>query len=519
MYSTPVRQTSKGAGSRTSRAISGTLTDFLQFAFRIGLQVALSPLVLHMAGQEALGAYAILTQAISYLALADLGFGVALSRYLAQAYGCDDAGKRFPSLLAAGRTFYLFSNACIAVLTLLFSAHVGSFFLFSSLVERQARIALWMLAAWTLVRTPIVIYAGALVATQNLAAVNLINAVGHILKLLLSLVTVVCGMSLLGLILANIAAEAFTLVVQRRYYFRLYRNGRPGWGIRDWTLFFSMIRFGLGYLLVIVGGRLTMNTDNLVVGKLYGAVEASIYYTTQIPAFLLMGLTWKIADNAAPAMNELFARKENDRLRQSYARLLRYSLLIAVGLAFGLMAFNRTIITLWVGQGQYAGRPMTIALGLFIIFAVANHVNSLILVVHGSVKWLSALSLAGGITNLLLSLWLGRVAGLAGVMIASAVVEFIVMVPLAAKGLKLIRLSFTDLWHQTIVPAVAANVFVLPVVALAHSWRMSLTWPSLVLWSLIFVAVWMIGVAKAGLNEVDIRPLHNYFGRMFSFGR
>jgi O-antigen/teichoic acid export membrane protein len=326
-------------------------------------------------------------------------------------------------------------------------------------------------------------------------------------------------MSLLGLILANIAAEAFTLVVQRRYYFRLYRNGRPGWGIRDWTLFFSMIRFGLGYLLVIVGGRLTMNTDNLVVGKLYGAVEASIYYTTQIPAFLLMGLTWKIADNAAPAMNELFARKENDRLRQSYARLLRYSLLIAVGLAFGLMAFNRTIITLWVGQGQYAGRPMTIALGLFIIFAVANHVNSLILVVHGSVKWLSALSLAGGITNLLLSLWLGRVAGLAGVMIASAVVEFIVMVPLAAKGLKLIRLSFTDLWHQTIVPAVAANVFVLPVVALAHSWRMSLTWPSLVLWSLIFVAVWMIGVAKAGLNEVDIRPLHNYFGRMFSFGR
>ena len=81
--------------SRTSRALKGTLTSFLQYGLQIVLQAALVPLVLHIAGRETLGAYAILMQAIGYLALADLGFSVATNRFLAQAYGHDDGGLRF----------------------------------------------------------------------------------------------------------------------------------------------------------------------------------------------------------------------------------------------------------------------------------------------------------------------------------------------------------------------------------------------------------------------------------------
>ncbi len=62
--------------SGTSRAIKGAVTSFLQYGLQIVLQIALAPLVLRAAGQETLGAYVSLMQAIGYLALVDFGFTV-----------------------------------------------------------------------------------------------------------------------------------------------------------------------------------------------------------------------------------------------------------------------------------------------------------------------------------------------------------------------------------------------------------------------------------------------------------
>lgn len=502
--------------TRTSRAISGTLTSFLEFGLRIVLQAALAPVVLHVAGQETLGAYAVLMQAIAYLLLVDLGFGVALSRYLAQAYGDEDKRKRFGDIFTTGRTFYLFSNTVFAFLAMLFSVYVGTIFSLSASVEEQARIGLWLLAAWSIIRTPLAVYGGALIATQNLAAANLITLVGNALRLFFSLGLVAVGMGLVGLMLANVLAEAFTFTAQRWYYRRLYPDDRFDWGIPDRKLFREMIGFGMGYLLVIVGGRLSLSTDNLVVGKLYGGVAASIYYTTQMPTFLLVALLWKIADNAAPAVNELYGKHAIVQLKNSYLRLLRYSLLFALGLALGLAAFNHNLITLWVGKAQYAGSLMTIALALFSIATVINHLNALIMVVYGAVRLLSVVSIVGGVSNLILSLWLGKVIGLQGVMVASALVEGVVVVVLVIYGVRLLKVSFLDVWHEAISPALVSNLFALPVFVFVYIWQPAGTWPLLFFWSAVFMLAWMVGAVTSGLNKADIEQFRNYFGHMIT---
>ena len=94
--------------SRTSRAIKGTLTSFLQFGLQIVLQALLAPLVLRVIGQETLGAYAVLLQAIGYIALVDFGFAAAANRYLAQACGFDDGGLRLGQVMSTFRTYALF---------------------------------------------------------------------------------------------------------------------------------------------------------------------------------------------------------------------------------------------------------------------------------------------------------------------------------------------------------------------------------------------------------------------------
>jgi O-antigen/teichoic acid export membrane protein len=369
----------------------------MQVGLKLILQAALSPLVLYVAGQEALGAYAILLQATAFLALVDFGFGSALSRYLAQASGYEDSKKRFLMIFSIGRTFYALSNLFFALLVVIFSFFIGRIFSFSTVIESQARIGLWILAGWSVLRIPFAVYGPALTATQNMAANNFINMGSNFVRIVISLGMLFWGFGLVGLMLGNVMAEAFNYILQRWYYSRRYPDEKIGWGISNWKLFKEMIAFSGGYVLVIIGGKLSLSTDNLIVGALFGGAATSVYYTTQIPTFFLVALIWKIVDNSTPGINELYGKGSIERMQTVYLRLYRYSLLCALGLAFGLIAFNRETIILWVGQQQYAGSLMNISLVLFVIASVISHINAVIMIAYGSVHFLSALCISAGV--------------------------------------------------------------------------------------------------------------------------
>jgi O-antigen/teichoic acid export membrane protein len=498
---------------RTSRALKGTLTSFLQMGVQIGLRAVLAPLILRVAGAETLGAYGILQQAIGYLVLTDLGFGVAVGRYLAQTHGSDDGGRRFRQVITIGKTFSLGTTALYALLALILSQQIGRIFSLSGPLEQQARQALTLLAVWSLLRVPLGVYGAALVARQNLAVANLTTLVGSAARLLISLGLVAAGVGLIGLMLADIMAEALTYAVQRAYFRRLYPGERWGWGIPDWRLLREMVGFGLQYILAGVANRLVFSTDNLVVGGQHGPTATAAYYSTQTPTYLLVALVWKLADNSSPAMNELYAREAFDPLRSAYLRLLRYSLLLALGLALGLLGFNRLLITLWVGEGQYAGQLMTVALAVFAVGTAVNHVNSLVLIAYGAVRWLSLIGIVGGLTNLLLSIWLGRAIGLQGVMVASAVVEIAAMLAIGLHLPRRMRFAERQVWREAIAPALAACALPAIVLVASYLWRPMSNWVSLGLWGILFSFAWCAGVVSLGLKAEEVQQVLGYVRR------
>ena len=495
---------------RTSRAISGTISSFIEFVLRLGLQVALAPLLLHVAGQETLGVYGILVQLMAYLALVDLGFGVALGRYMAQAIGYDDQKERFIKIFNTGRTFYLVSNTLIAFLSLVLTIFIGDLFSLSGPVEVQARISLSIFALWSILRTPLSMYGSALIATQNLAAANFINMIGNSIRLIISLAMIFLGFGLIGLILANVFAEFFTFFLQRLYYLKTYPDENFGWGIPSWSLFREMFGFGIGYLFITISARLVFNTGNVVVGYLYGGVATSIYYTTQMPTFLIMVLIWKITENAAPALHELYARKEIEKIQNTYYRLIKYVLMLSLGAGIGILVLNKALITLWVGENQYAGSTMTISLVIFLVCAVINHVTCTILVVYGAVRVLSVICFVLALSNLVLSIVLGKILGMEGVMVAGAVVETVSVVVVGLYGILFMRINLFELLRKAAVPAILTNFFVIPVAAFIYFQDQSESVAIMMSWSFIFLIIWSIGSFTAGLNKKEIAQIRGY---------
>jgi len=440
------------ATNRTERAVKGTLVSFLQYGTQMLLQLFLAPLVLRMAGQESLGAYALLMQVVGYLAMTDLGFSVTLNRYLAHANGYDDGGKRFRDVMSTARTFLFGSNVLFAIFTFLLSLKAEVLFSLSPHVAEQARLGLGIMAAWALIRTPWTVYGIGLNATQNLVAANFIGIIGNAARLIFSLGLVFAGAGLVGLMLANVLAEVLSTAFSALKFRKLYPLHCPVWGLPDKSLFREMLRFSCQALMINVAWRLVYYTDNIVIGSIYGAAAASIYYTTQMPTTIGFNILNRVSDNASPAVNELYARGEDAKVRENFLRLHRLNVILVLPLVGGLLLFNSRLITLWVGSKQYGGDSMTAALAAFALLITVSHVSNTFVFASGKIRTYSLVVLLEGISNLALSIVLGKYIGLAGVMWASVITHIPTTIFLMIVPMRSMKISLTEYLRTCVFP-------------------------------------------------------------------
>ena len=416
------------------------------------LQVLLAPVVLKFAGQEVLGAYSYLMQAIAWAALTDLGLGVAISRNLAQAHVSDDNRTRFSQILTTGRTFYLGSNLVMATLIFAMGLKVDSMMHLSADVAVQAQNSLMILAVWVVCRTPLTLFDSALYATQQMATVNLVVAMTTIVRLGLALLFVSMGTALVGMIVAFVISEALALILCRLIFQRQYTGCRFGWGIPNGPLFREMFAFGLTCFLMGVASRLSANTDSLIVGTFLGSAAVSVYYTSQMPGALLSGLIWRLADNASPAMNELHATGQNIRLISVYLGLFRYSLLVSTLVALGICAFNKAVVLLWVGEKQYAGLLFSMLVGAFVVSQVINHLNAITMVVYGRLRGMTIVCIITGLFKIAFAGALAKGMGLSGVMLANLAADLAVLIYLCQSCWELERLTLARVWSEVLRP-------------------------------------------------------------------
>jgi O-antigen/teichoic acid export membrane protein len=444
--------------SRKERAAKGFAANLLQFFLQTALQILLVPLILKVAGQETLGAYAALMQAVGYLILLDLGFTFALNRYLAYAQGVEDDGTYFTNVLNTGRTFLLGVGIIYSLVTVGLAFGIGTLLKLSPTLNFQARIAVLGLAAWGLIRFPLSVFGSTLISLQDMAFRYLMLGVANSLRLIASLGLVYWGFGLVGLIAAIIVSEAVDFSVCRWRFKRLRPAVKTRWGIHDIKLFREMFAFSLQALLISIAGRFIFGTDKLIAGSLWGAVQASVYYTTQLPSFIGWSVLTKIADNASPAINELYAKKDWQRLRGAYLNLYRYTMLLALPFTLGLIILNKYFIALWVGPVQYGGISLTIWTAAFALLLSISHISYVFLVASGYIRDYSKINLVEGLVNLGLCILLGWFFGLAGIAASLFLAHLINFFYVQWKIQSDLAISIKDILRQCLAPSLEAAV-------------------------------------------------------------
>lgn len=446
--------------SRSARAAKGFAASIVQYCTQILVQILLAPIVLKLAGRETLGAYAAIMQTLSFLALVDIAGSWSLERFLGQASGLDDGGQRFRNVFTTSRTILLFTNSAFASLVFIFSFFVSRLFHLSPAVGAEARHALYVIATWAVVRTPLAAYGNASIAMQDIAATNLIGAFAGVLRTVASLAFVLGGAGLFGLMLAGTVAEAIGNLAYRFRYRRLNPGHMPGWGIPDKRLLREMLGFGGHAAFLNIGNMLFFSSGNMIAGLTSGAASASSFYTTQMPTNTVYNMIYRMTEAATPAVNELYGRGELEKVRHAFTRLCRLLLLFNLPLAVAVLIFNKDLVITWVGAQQYAGTLLTVSLAAFCVVNAVQRLVILFSFIFGWVRLLSITALVQGIANFGLAFLLGRELGLGGITLALVIVLLPQLVLLIRKISQYLSVNITGLLAnatlRSIVPLAAA---------------------------------------------------------------
>jgi O-antigen/teichoic acid export membrane protein len=408
--------------SRTGRAAKGFVTSVFQFIAQMLLQVLLAPVVLKVAGRETLGAYAAVMQVMGFISLVDFMGAMSLERFLSQASGLDDGGQRFRHVFTTVRTMFIFCVSAYSLLTIIYSFFVGRIFHLSPPVAKQAQYALWVIAVWVIVRMPLAAYQNASTAMQDMAAVNLIGTCVNTGRAVVSLVFVLLGGGLFGLMIAGSLVEGFGYIFFRMRFKKVYPNLMPNWGIPDKALLKEMLRFNGHNFIMNIGGALVFNSGNMIAGIASGAVAASTYYTSQAPTMTAYYAMKRFSDSATPAINELWGRRDMEKLRNALLRITRLLMALTLPLAVGALLFNRDVVITWVGPRQYAGTLLTVSVAIWCIIASIQRVAADYSFVFGWMRLLTTTYILQGLANFGLAFFLAKIFGIGGIMLALTIV-------------------------------------------------------------------------------------------------
>tara|TARA_X000000950_G_scaffold255904_1_gene320953 strand:+ start:1825 stop:3354 length:1530 start_codon:yes stop_codon:yes gene_type:complete len=489
--------------TRTTKAFFGTLTSFIQNGISMFAQLVVTPIILIQAGQEVLGGYSIIMQIIGLGILLDFGFSTAFNRYLCQTFNLEDNNKSFTATISSGRLILFAFNSLIALFLVIFSFNIDFFINSTQEISNQSKNALLIMAIWTIARTPLVIYNFSLNATQNMAAINIISIGANIIRLIFAIIFVYLGFGITGLIASNVISEIFLYVTERFYFRNSFKEYNLSWFAYKIDLSNKMVRFGLQYWGVNISVIFLLGSDSIIVGSIYGAAIASVFYTTKMPASLLTTFLFKIVDNASPAFNELMGKSLITELKSAYLRLLKYMMMVVIPSAIGIIFFSNDLISEWVGEGQYAGLLMSISLALFLILQVTNHTNSLVLLAVGDLKLWAILSVISGCINLPISYVFGKYFGMEWVVIGMCISMTPIFIFMFYKSLYELKIDIKSVLKQSLIPAVIACLPLIIFSSLSYKWyqvagqegSLMFLFVSMAIFSLIwFFGVWFFGL-------------------------
>jgi O-antigen/teichoic acid export membrane protein len=457
----------------TSRVVRGSLWVLGGQGIAMLAALLATPFVIRLLGAEQYGLLALSNVLFTYLAFADMGMGIASTRFGADAHARKDDRSE---ILAIWTSLAIASvPALLIALSLALGARVlvGEILRLPPHLHETAVVVVRLTALGFFARAIAGVLNTPQVVRLRMDLMTLITTGTSVIQIVLVPIVVFLGGGLIGAVAVIAGTSILAAILHATVSSRLLPGMlRP---VVSRELFKPIMRFGSALVASSLAAVLLAHGEKLLLTR-YASVTAFAHYTVAFTLALMVTLApAAMGQSLLPAFSQIQSAPDKTALLQLYRRALRGTLLWIVPTAVFLAVVAKPFFTIWAGPefGRASTVPFYILAGGLIFNALAT-VPHILLIAVDRPKMIARIHLAELVPYLLAAGLLTYRFGAVGAALAWSMRVAVDAIALFVVARRVTGFGWSPWPENKRDYAVALLVLVVPVLLVSWKWDDSL---------------------------------------------
>jgi O-antigen/teichoic acid export membrane protein len=423
----------------------------------------LTPFIIHSLGSEGYGTWILIASITGYINLLALGVPMACVRYLAGHVAAGDV-RQMNRVIGSCAGLYLLIGAGAVVLGGMLAVAFWMYKIPAGL-HLDAGLAYGVMVLYVSAGFIGLLPEGILFAHLDFVSRNAVRIAGVLLRLSLTVVLLKLHPALVVLALVYLVCLTFEFGVSWLVIRRRYPSVRINLADFDRSTVRQIFSFSLYVLLLQAGGRLSFESDALVIGAFLGVGAVPYYVIANSLIVYLMEFVIAIAAVVTPMATKLNAEGRRDELKDIFLRWSKVALSLSMMAGLFLIVLGPTFLARWIDPSfeQPSGQVLRILMLSSLPFLPVRGVALPILMGLGKPKAPTIAFLVAGVLNVVISVALARPLGLAGVALGTAIPNVLFAVAVLVLACRELGIGLSQYTRYVVPRAVIGAV---PVLAL-----------------------------------------------------
>jgi O-antigen/teichoic acid export membrane protein len=415
----------------------------------VAISLLLIPLTIRYINPTQYGIWLTLSSIITWAGLFDMGLGNGLRNKLTAMISLGD--------VSAARSYV---SSTYALLFLISTVMFVVFYFINPYIKWQQILNAHGTASSYLSLVVLVVFAffcfqfviqlinNVLTANQAPANVAFLNLIGQVLSLiavlflirykqgeLMDVVIIIAGLPLLVLVIGSIW-----------YYNSSYKSLAPGFGYINWSRAKELLGVGGGFFIIQINALVLFETDNIVITQLFGPKEVTTFNVAyKLFSIVLMFFVIVITPFWS-AFTEAYTKNDLEWIKNAVAKINKLWIVLSF-CSVGLLILSPWLYNLWLGKSITVPISLSIAMCLYTITIIWQAIHVQLLNGIGKIKLQLYLGVIGSLVNIPMSIFLGKLIGVAGVTLSNVILFIIMGVVFSIQTKKIINKTATGIFN------------------------------------------------------------------------
>lgn len=334
--------------SHTKQVLLNTIAGLGGFAGSAVIGLALTPYLIHRLGFETYGFWIVLSTAINYIGLMDLGVSTTFIKYVAE-YAATGQWQRVRAVITFGVLFYCGLAVVSAPIAFAVAPIVAGWMKVSPYLASEAPYFFAAIAVTFFLTQASGVVGSLLGGIGYLRHVNVVNFAARLCFAVAAIASLWYGLSINGLILATFAQIAVAslafYVVGRRMAGGVFCSPRS----LEWDVVKKLFKLGGWIQITNLASTITMETNRLIIAVFVQTSAVTTYEIANKLTRTMRSVPFNFVVALLPAVSAMDAVDAGQRFNRVYVRAARYLNAATLYLVGFVMVAAEPLCKLWLG--------------------------------------------------------------------------------------------------------------------------------------------------------------------------